>query len=49
MFMFDEKNPVVLSWVSAVKLLGFKVDDIPNYCGLQDAVIKVLDGMETEE
>lgn len=49
MFMFDENNPVVISWVTAVKLYGFKVEQITNLCGLRDAVQKVLDKEKEEK
>lgn len=49
MFMFDENNPVVISWVTAVKLYGFEVEQITNLCGLRDAVIKVLEKEKAEE
>ena len=42
MFMFDENNPVVISWVTAVKLYGYDVEKITNLCGLRDAVKAVL-------
>lgn len=42
MFMFDENNPVVISWVTAVKLYGYDVNKITNLCGLRDAVKAVL-------
>lgn len=48
MFMFDENNPVVISWVTAVKLYGFEVEQITNLCGLRDAVIKVLEKEKAE-
>ena len=47
MFMFDENNPVVISWVTAVKLYGYDVEKITNLCGLRDAVKAVL-AKETE-
>lgn len=49
MFMFDENNPIVISWVTAVKLFDYKVEKITNLCGLRDAVIKVLESEEKEE
>ncbi len=49
MFMFDENNPVVISWVTAVKLFGYEVDKITNLCGLRDAVKKVLADEEAKE
>lgn len=42
MFMFDENNPVVISWVTAVKLYGYDVEKITNLCGLRDAVKAVI-------
>lgn len=49
MFMFDENNPVVISWVTAVKLFGYDVEKITNLCGLRDAVKEVLESEKEEE